>query len=145
VPFSTHLTVTAAEIDELSHVSNVVYLQWVLLAARRHSEAVGLSLNDYLSTKHAFVVTRHELDYLRPAVEHDEIEITTQVSAMTVATSVRHTRIIRARDQELLARAVTRWAYVDLATGRPARIPDLVHARFTVEPETETVPTRRRA
>ena len=41
VRFSIPITATAADIDELGHVSNLVYLRWVLDVAMAHSRAVG--------------------------------------------------------------------------------------------------------
>ncbi len=147
MPYVLRIPVSPSDIDELAHVGNVVYLRWVQEAAMAHSRAVGLGLDHYLARGAAFVVTRHEIDYLRPALAGDEVEVETRVAAITTATSERRTAIRRARDGELLARAVTRWAYVDLATGRPARIPEDVRARFPVEPAPagSDQPLKRRA
>jgi len=147
VPFVLRIDVAPSDIDELGHVGNVVYLRWVQDAAIAHWCAVGLERSDYLARKAAFVVTRHEIDYLRPAVPGDAVEVETRVCAVTVVTSMRRTAIRRARDGELLAQAVTRWAYIDLASGRPARIPEDVRARFPVEPGEKEAeqPMKRRA
>lgn len=148
MPYVLRIAVAPADIDELNHVGNVVYLRWVQEAAMAHSVAVGLGMDEYLARGAAFVVTRHEIDYLRPAVAGDQVEVETRVCAITTATSERRTAVRRARDGELLARAVTRWAYVELASGRPARIPPDVRARFPIDPILEPggeKPLKRRA
>ena len=38
-PFSYHLTVPPSAIDVLGHVNNVVYLDWVQIAASKHWNA----------------------------------------------------------------------------------------------------------
>jgi acyl-CoA thioester hydrolase len=103
-------------------------------AAVAHSEAVGLGLAGYRQRGAVFVVTRHEIDYLRPALAGDELEVGTQVFATGPASAQRYTTIRRVSDAGLLARAVTSWAFIDLRSRRPARIPEDVRSRFTIEP-----------
>jgi acyl-CoA thioester hydrolase len=109
--------------DELQHVSNLVYLRWVLDIALAHSEAVGWTHAAYVAAGHVFVVRRHEIEYLTSALEGDEIELVTWIESWTAATSVRRTRLLRVRDGKLLATASTIWALVAMDTGRPKRIP----------------------
>lgn len=133
MPYVLPITVSTADIDELGHVGNLVYVRWVLLAARRHSEAVGLGLPAFLARNQAFVVRRQHLDYLRPAFAGDVLAVETRVTDLRAASSERMTRILRPQDGTVLLRAVTSWAYVDLPTGRPARIPEEVRGRFAIE------------
>lgn len=115
-----------ADIDENGHVSNLVYLRWVLEAAIAHSEAVGWPHPRYLQLGAIFVVRRHEIDYLAAAMEGDRVHVATFVEGWSAATSVRKTRIVR--DGKELARCVTTWAFIGL-NGRPRRIaPELVEA-----------------
>ena len=144
MPYILRLKVAASDLDELKHVNNLVYLRWVQDAAVAHSAAVGLGMDWYLERGEIFVVRRHEIDYLRAAVEGDEVEVLTQVSETGPATAVRRTGIRRARDGEVLARAVTLWAYANLSTGRPVRIPDEVRNRFEIEPVPEAFAGRRK-
>lgn len=134
MPFTIRARVQAADLDELEHANNLVYLRWVQEAAVAHSEAVGFGMAEYRRLGAVFVVARHEVDYLRPALAGDEVEVGTQVCAAGLATAVRYTTIRRVAGNQLLARAVTRWAFIDLEGRRPARIPEDLRARFTVEP-----------
>lgn len=132
MPFLFAVAVAPADIDDLGHASNLVYLRWVQEAARAHSTACGLSREDYLVRGEAFVVRRHEIDYLRPALAGDQLTVETRVVEMGRASSLRKTRILRGA--EVLATAATDWAYIDLGRGRAIRIPEDVRARFPVEP-----------
>ena len=134
MPYLLAVTVAPEDIDALDHASNLVYLRWVQDAATAHSAAVGLGLAEYRSAGRVFVVRRHTIDYLRPALLGERLEVETRVTALGAASSERQTEIRRAGDAAVLARAVTGWAYIDLARGRPVRIPDDVRERFMLDP-----------
>jgi acyl-CoA thioester hydrolase len=133
MPFLLRVRADPADIDGLGHVSNLVYLRWVLEAALAHSTAKGLDEAAYKARGQGWVVRRHEIDYLRAALAGDELVIETRVATVAAASSTRRTRILR--DGELLARAATNWAYVDFRTGRPMRIPEEVKSLFELEPD----------
>jgi acyl-CoA thioester hydrolase len=129
--FATDLEVGAADIDDLGHVGNIVYVRWVLDAAAAHSAAVGWSLPAYRRVGGVFVVRRQEIDYLRPAFLGDRVRVETWVEALSRVTSLRRTRIVRGAEE--LARASTTWAFVSLE-GRPIRIPEAVATAFRPAP-----------
>ena len=131
MPFVLEVQVRPEDIDRLGHASNQVYLRWVLEAALAHSTALGLPEEAYLARGQAWVVHRHELEYLRPALAGDRLAIETRVASMSVASSVRKTAI--RRGGETLLRANTDWVYVELSRGRPSRIPKEVRDRFPIE------------
>lgn len=134
--FRRRRTVVARDLDELAHVNNVVWLRFVTELAYAHSEAVGLGLARLRELGGVWVVQRHEIDYHRPAGLGDGILEETWVSSMGGARSVRHARLLGARDGRLHVAAITRWAFVDPVTGRPRRLPREVLDRFVplVEP-----------
>ncbi len=134
MPFSIRLRVAPQDLDDLQHVSNVVYVRWIQDVARAHSEAVGLSLEAYRQLGAVFVVRRHEVDYLRSAVADDEVEVETRIVAVSPVTATRQTFIRRVADGQLLVQAKTQWAYVSTSAARPVRIPLEVVQRFTLEP-----------
>lgn len=122
------LRATAADIDDLAHVSNLVYLRWVLEVATSHSVAVGWDHPQYREVGACFVVRRHEIDYLAPILENDEVELVTWIESWRGASSQRRTEI--RKGGVVAARASTLWAFVDFAKGRPRRIPGPILAAF---------------
>ncbi|MEM9488559.1 MAG: acyl-CoA thioesterase [Myxococcota bacterium] len=142
--FHIDVVAQAADIDQLEHVSNQVYLRWVLEVAERHSTAVGYDLPAYRQLGAVFVVRRHELDYLRPCYRDERIRVSTWVDSWRAASTVRLTRIVRRVDPAdgspdhddddagsvELARAKTVWAFVDMVSGRPTRIPAALREIF---------------
>jgi acyl-CoA thioester hydrolase len=136
MPFLHLVNVGSDDIDELGHANKLAYLRWVQDAAVAHSTAVGWSLAQYRAAGGVFVVRRQEIDYLRPALLGDELEVSTHLTEVNGVTSYRSTEIRRRSGESVtvLARAVTLWAYFDLVRGRPVRIPSSVRECFPVEP-----------
>ena len=122
--------IASADIDELGHVNNVRWLQFVAELAAAHATLHGGDLASLRAQGALWIVRRHELDYHRPALPGEEIVEETWVEKMTGAKSERHSRFTRASDGTLLVSAVTTWAYVDAKTLRPTRIPESLRARF---------------
>ncbi len=128
--FRLRITAQASDIDELQHVSNIAYVRWIQDAATAHSAAVGLRWEDYQRIGGLFVVRKHEIEYLLPALLDDRIELITWLAEVRGATSLRRTQIVRVADGADLARATTRWAYLSGETRRPTRIPAAVAEAF---------------
>jgi acyl-CoA thioester hydrolase len=120
-------TVGQADIDELNHVNNVVYVQWIQDAAVKHWNAVA---PEEVKKKFVWVIVRHEIDYKRSAMLHDELLIKTRVLDAGAASSNRQVQIFRKKDMQLLVESKTTWCIMDVATLRPARITDEIKDFF---------------
>ncbi len=129
-PFRLDFEVTGDDIDALGHASNVAFVRWIQDVAVAHSVAVGLDLAAYERMGAVFVVARHEIDYLRPALRGDVIEARTWISSVMAAKCERATELVRKLDGEVLARGLTTWGFIDIASGRPRRIVDEVRSAF---------------
>lgn len=134
--FKLRITALPADIDELNHVTNLVYVRWMQDVAVAHSSSLGWTPEAYLKLGKVFVVRRHEIDYLLPAVEGDEIELVTWLEDLGAASSTRRTKMVRVADGKELARGSTLWAFISLESGRPQRIPAEIVAAFTSSPPT---------
>ncbi len=133
--FRLSITPTPGDIDELGHVSNQVYLRFILDAATRHSHAVGLDHAAYLRLGSVFVVRRQTIDYLAPTYAGEDLVVTTWIAEWSAVTSVRRTSLRRTADGREVAKAETLWAMVATETGRPRRIPAEVRALFARKAE----------
>jgi acyl-CoA thioester hydrolase len=127
--FEVSIQVQAADIDELDHVNNVVYLRWVQEAAVAHWRAAATAAQQAAV---AWVVVRHEIDYKRAARMGDGVIARTWVGTASTHAFERHTEILRAIDRSLLARARTLWCPIDMRSGRPIRVDADVRERFSV-------------
>jgi acyl-CoA thioester hydrolase len=128
-PHVLPLRAAPADIDELGHVSNLVYVRWVQDVAMSHSVAVGWGHPEYRTLGAIFVVRRHTIDYIAPVFDGDELELVTWVEWWKAVSSERRTEIRRAG--AVVATAVTLWAFVDFETGKPRRIPDDIKEAFS--------------
>ena len=126
--FSIPITAVAADIDELGHVSNLVYLRWVLDVAMAHSRSCGMDFAQYKALGLVFVVRRHEIDYVQPVTLGQELVATTWVDDWKAAWCTRRTELTRGG--VVVMRAATQWVMMSLASNRPQRIPDQLRARF---------------
>lgn len=128
--FTLPIQVSTADIDELQHVSNQVYLRWVLEVSMGHSVHLGWDAAKYTELGAAFVVRRHELDYLAPVKLGDELRAETWVPAWRAASCTRMTEVLRG--DQIVLRAQTTWAFMHLGSQRPIRIPEELRVLFTV-------------
>jgi len=115
------------DIDDLGHVNTVVDLRWVQDVAAAHWESATSPAE---RADIGWVVLRHEIDYKHPARPGDDVIGRTWVGRPSAATFERHTEILRARDQRVLARARSLWCPVHPGTGRLRRIDSTLHDRF---------------
>ena len=118
--FQLPIIIEPTDIDQLQHVNNEVYLRWLMQAASAHSKAAGFGMEYFVRTKKAFVVRRHEIDYLLPALMGDELLIRTWIDSFKGARSNRRYELWRGHQK--LVEANTLWVYIDLNTGRPIEI-----------------------
>lgn len=130
-PFALRLTATADGVSRsVPHVNNVEYVRWLDRAAELHSDALGWTRARMVDGGHMWFVARHEVDYRAEVFPGDELHAFTWVRTMGRSTSWRDTVIVRAAGGAVVCSASTLWAFVDLGTRRPARIPADIRAAF---------------
>lgn len=125
--FEKRITAQPEHIDDLGHVNNAVWVQWIQDVALSHwySVADTAHQDDYI-----WVVVRHEIDYLRAVVEGETVTGRTWVGeAPKGAKFDRHMEFV-GEDGKVRVKAVTTWAIIDKASGRPMRVPAEVVAPF---------------
>ncbi|MBS1508995.1 MAG: acyl-CoA thioesterase [Bacteroidetes bacterium] len=116
-PFQVKIQVSPADIDEMDHVNNVVYLQWVQQVATAHWLAMA---SPEIRDNYRWVVLRHEIDYFNAAFLGDEILADTWVSTAEGAQSMRHVRFMVG--EKKIAEAKTSWCLIDAKSLKPRRI-----------------------
>ena len=128
--YELEFPVQDTDIDVLGHVNNIAYVRWVQDIAVMHSLTVGLDLDAYQRFGGIFVVRQHTIDYLRSIAPGGQVLGRTWITGMAAAKYTRATEIWR--NSELVARATTRWAFIETAQGRPTRIPKEIFELFGV-------------
>jgi acyl-CoA thioester hydrolase len=125
-PFMQTITAQAADIDELGHVNNAVWVRWVQDMATAHWNAAA-------SPEHIdafiWVVVRHEIDYRGNIALGESVEGRTWIGeAPKGAKFDRHVEFLK--DGKPIVRAITTWVILDKATGQILRVPNDVAGRF---------------
>ncbi len=120
---SLTITVEEADLDDLNHVNNVVYLRWVQEVAGKHwFKKAGKDLSVL------WVVRKHEIEYFQPAFKGDVLSLSTWVEKMEGLSSFRRVEI--RKGESLICRCLSNWIMLDAKTMRPKRIPAEISTLF---------------
>ena len=121
--FTLSITAQDADIDELVHVNNAVWVRWIQDIATAHWDAVAPPEH---RAAYVWVVTRHEIDYRGNVVAGETVTGETWVPEPPKGARFdRHVRFLGA-DGKAKVEAVTTWALLDRASGRLLRVrPDI--------------------
>jgi acyl-CoA thioester hydrolase len=126
--FSQRFSVDAADIDELGHVNNIVYLRYAQEIAIAHWRARA---SEEMVANYVWVVMRHEVDYRAALTLGDDIEVRTWVDdAPQGAAWARFVEIRKASGDKPAAQIKSNWALLDAATRRVKRVPQEIVTRF---------------
>lgn len=125
--FELSFTAQEADIDELGHVNNAVWVQWVQHISTSHwfAQADPAHVDRYF-----WMITRHEIDYV------GNIELGETVIARTWISDppkgARFNRNVEFVNQagKVLVRSKSTWAIMDRTVGRIVRVPQEVAATF---------------
>jgi acyl-CoA thioester hydrolase len=125
--FELSFTARSEHIDELGHVNNAVWVQWIQQVAVAHWDAVAPQAH---KDAYYWVVIRHEIDYLRAAHDGDRITARTWVGEAPKGAKFDRYVEFAGNDGRVCVRSRTDWAIIDKAAGRPIRVPPEVVAPF---------------
>ena len=126
-PFHLSITATQNDIDELGHVNNAVWVRWIQDIATSHWAAVAPIEHQQA---YVWVVTRHEIDYLRAVLPGETVTGRTWIPDAPRGARFDRQVEFAGEDGKVRVRAKTTWAILDKATGRPLRVPPDVAAPF---------------
>ena len=120
-------TARPEHIDELGHVNNAVWVDWIQQIATAHWTAVAAPEHQ---AAYIWVVTRHEIDYRGNIGLGESVEATTFIPA--APTGARFDRRVDFRNAagKVIVSSNTTWAMLERSTGRLARVRDEVTAPF---------------
>ncbi|GAA4950895.1 acyl-CoA thioesterase [Algibacter agarivorans] len=117
--YETTLAVTKTHIDDLNHVNNVHYVQWVQNIAKAHWQSKA---SEDLQNRYSWFLISHFIEYRNAAFLNDTIKIKTYIEKSEGVTSTRIVEMHHANTNKLLAKSETKWCFVNAKTERPTRI-----------------------
>jgi len=125
--FTRTFTAEPVHIDELGHVNNSVWVQWIQDLATAHWEKAAASADQ---ARFFWVVIRHEIDYRGNIAVGEQAIGTTWIDGPgRGAKSVRMVDFVDSAGKKLVL-ARTTWAMLDRETKRLARVTPEVLAPF---------------
>ena len=125
--FRIKIIVKPEHLDDVNHVNNVIYVQWMENIARQHWNTF---VSDELQQNVLWMIKRHEIDYINQAFLDDELEMHTWTGDYTNVTWKRHYEITRIKDNKKIISAASIWIPLDRKTQRPRRIDDAMLMMF---------------
>lgn len=128
-PFALTFTASAGDIDELGHVNNSVWVQWIQTMATSHWDAVARAED---RERFFWVVVRHEIDYRGNIAEGESVTGMTWIPGEPKgAKSNRRVDFTDANGKTVVS-ALTTWAMLEKESGRLARVrPEIISPFLT--------------
>ncbi len=130
--FALTITVNEADIDELGHVNNTVYLRYVEELTRAHAIQIGMGLEGMRANGAVPVARKHVIQYHRGASLGDQLVLSTQITVANGPRAARHNEVRLALNGTLLVEIDTDWVWVDPVRLRPRAAPRAILAAFGV-------------
>ncbi len=130
--YRKEVVIQSEHLDEMNHVNNVHYVQWMQDVATGHSAVNGWPAERYLAEGGAWFARRHTIEYLHPAVLGDTIIVETWLAEMKNVSCLRKYRFYRKSDMKVVAEAETKWGFVNITTGRPTKVFPEMMADFII-------------
>lgn len=118
------------ECDVNGHVSQANYLRYMQEAAFDATAAAGYDLARYEAMNRYWLARETDIEYLSPLRYGDAVQVKTWVADFRRVRSRRAYELRLAASGDVVARALTDWVFLNLATGRPVAIPSEMMAAF---------------
>ena len=117
-------TIRFNDCDPLGHLNNARYLDYFLNAREDHlRSAYGIDLKAWVAQGHTFVVTRHEIQYIRPVSYNDQVFIQSALLELTDTSLLVEMLMLDPSAASLKSICWTTFTRVDFKTGKRAQHP----------------------
>lgn len=127
------------ECDAYGHLNNVNYVRYMQETALDASADRGWDMARYDALGQYWIVRETQIEYLRPLLFNDEVDVTTWVANFRRVQSLRKYAFHRVSDGALVAQAASNWVFLEWPSMRPARIPQELMDDFLPEGNQETL------
>ena len=121
------IVVSEADLDDLQHVNNVRYLEWIQDISREHWER---NVSKEVRDRVVWVVSSHYIQYKGEARLGDRIRIKTFIADTKGAISVRAVEMRLEDSEKLILESTTEWCLLDAEVFKPMRISEEIRSYF---------------
>lgn len=122
------ITVSKNDLDDLNHVNNVVYVNWIQEIAKNHWNVL---VSDEIKDNYYWVLLEHNIKYLHSALLNEKIIIKTYIEETKGVKSSRIVEIFNKGTNQLLVTSKTTWCLINAKTNKPSRINDEIRKAFS--------------
>ena len=129
----SQFTVPATAIDGNGHANNVEFVRWMQDVAKAHAEECG-GAGVVQAMGATWVVRSHHIEYFKPLLDGDVVNIRTWVDRFDRASSLRSYELHLVASGLLVARGETKWVLIDAKSGRPRAVTPQLAACFGALP-----------
>jgi YbgC/YbaW family acyl-CoA thioester hydrolase len=120
---STEVQVMFFDTDCAAVVHNIAYLRFIEIARTLLAEKIGMGLRAMAETKQYPVVVRTEIDYRKPAVLGDVLDVRGRLDLVERMRFWCAFEIRRRSDDALIVESRQMLAVIQMPQGRPIRLP----------------------
>ncbi len=126
--YSKEIVVSERDLDDLDHVNNVRYVQWIQDISKEHWQKVApKKIQDDV----VWVVMTHYIEYLSSALINDPILLKTHIKSSKGAKSTRIVEMFHGKTNNPILRSTTEWCLVNKNTQKPIRISEEIKVLFS--------------
>ena len=111
--------VTSEDLDDLNHVNNIRYIEWIQDISKEHWQA-AVPINQRNGV--IWVVVSHHIQYRGEARLGDVVEVNTYIAETRGPLSIRAVEMYLAGTDVLLVESRTEWCLLNANTLKPMRI-----------------------
>ena len=124
--FSIDLQVVTSDIDDLGHMNNAVYVNWLDQAHLYHTFNLGITPEVMKATQCALVVRHTELFYLLPLRDREMARVGTRIAECDGKIRLkREFQIVNLSDRKTILRASIDYVCINFINGKPKRMPEI--------------------
>lgn len=137
--YTTLRRVHGPDVDIHALLSNVALVRRLQVDATEASAAMGFDVPWYIARDEMWLVRRTWVERLRPVHLWDQLHLRTWCTSETTVRCRRFYELWVDGDEELVARGVTDWVYLNRSTERPVRPPAEVRewVSYVKEPQVD--------
>lgn len=126
--YEEHKVVSQEDLDELEHVNNIRYVEWVNQIAEAHWHSKS---TESQRSKNFWVLISHHIEYKGEAKLGDVLKLVTYVKTSEGVKSNRIVEIYNKTTDKIITVSETIWCFMSSDNKRPCRIPQEFIKRFS--------------
>jgi len=130
---SSRLKVRSSDLDPFGHANHAAFLEFYEHARVDYLMQHNLSFEMLMGMGYLFPIVHAEIDYLRPLVVMDEVEIVGQMIDVGRSSVKLNQEMYRLPDRELVSKATFVAVFIDRKNGKPVEVPEVFRAIFWSE------------